>query len=339
MPLPVPVLDDLEWSELVEEARDRVPAIAPAWTDQNLHDPGITIIELLAFTAEQLCYRLDQIPDSHRTRFLTLLGVSRGDDESIDDVLARASRILWAHERLADLVERAGVDSLDQLPRSVVDDTEVPARAATTWDIERLALATPGFTPARVRAWPNHDLDLPCALAPGTVSVTVVPDLPRDQPMLSDAERTAVSAHLDRHRTVGTRIKVFAPRYTTVTVAAVVAPVPDARTERVTAAVTEAVTRFLHPLDGGPDGTGWPFGRDVYQSELLAVIGAVDGVDLPVSVTVASEDDASNQRCANACVPAAHLVSLVSVRVDVVPTDAGHESCAAITTVSPGRCP
>ena len=33
-----------------------------------------------------------------------------------------------------------------------------------------------------------------------------------------------------------------------------------------------ALDRFFHPLAGGPEGGGWPFGRDVYRSEVLQVL-------------------------------------------------------------------
>jgi hypothetical protein len=35
------------------------PAPAPAWTDANTHDPGITLLELLAYAIEPLQYRAD----------------------------------------------------------------------------------------------------------------------------------------------------------------------------------------------------------------------------------------------------------------------------------------
>ena len=35
----------------------------------------------------------------------------------------------------------------------------------------------------------------------------------------------------------------------------------------------------MHPLRGGADGTGWEFGRDVYLSEIAAVIQGTEGVD------------------------------------------------------------
>ena len=42
MPLPLPHLDDRRWQDLVEEGRALIPRLAPAWTDHNVHDPGIT---------------------------------------------------------------------------------------------------------------------------------------------------------------------------------------------------------------------------------------------------------------------------------------------------------
>jgi phage tail sheath protein FI len=36
----------------------------PSWTDHNEHDPGITMLELLAWLSEMLAYRMGQIPDA-----------------------------------------------------------------------------------------------------------------------------------------------------------------------------------------------------------------------------------------------------------------------------------
>ena len=78
MPLSIPVLDDLTWQELVEDGRERIPSTAPRWTDHNAHDPGITLLELLASVAEQVSYRIDRVPPAHRAAFLALLGVQPG---------------------------------------------------------------------------------------------------------------------------------------------------------------------------------------------------------------------------------------------------------------------
>ena len=52
MPLPVPNLDDRKFQELVDEAKRRIPRYAPAWTDHNVSDPGITLIELFAYRSQ-----------------------------------------------------------------------------------------------------------------------------------------------------------------------------------------------------------------------------------------------------------------------------------------------
>ena len=62
MPLPEPILDDLRFQkDLVDEARRRIIRYCPEWTDYNLSDPGITLIELFAWMTEQLTYRLNQV--------------------------------------------------------------------------------------------------------------------------------------------------------------------------------------------------------------------------------------------------------------------------------------
>jgi len=46
--LPLPNLDDRRWADLVDEGRTLIPVSAPAWTDHNIHDPGVTLMEMLA---------------------------------------------------------------------------------------------------------------------------------------------------------------------------------------------------------------------------------------------------------------------------------------------------
>ena len=72
--VPLPNLDDRRWADLVDEGRSMIPVFAPAWTDHNAHDPGITLMEMLAWIAETDIYRVDRIPDSHLRTFLSLIG-------------------------------------------------------------------------------------------------------------------------------------------------------------------------------------------------------------------------------------------------------------------------
>jgi predicted phage baseplate assembly protein len=76
MPLPAPNLDDRRFQDFVDDAKRLLQRRMPAWTDHNVHDPGITLIEAVATIADQLSYRLNQVPERHHRKFLDLLGIT-----------------------------------------------------------------------------------------------------------------------------------------------------------------------------------------------------------------------------------------------------------------------
>jgi predicted phage baseplate assembly protein len=75
MALPVPNLDDRRFQDLVNESKRQINQRCPGWTDHNVHDPGVTLIELFAWMSEQVIYRLNRVPDRNYVKFLELLGV------------------------------------------------------------------------------------------------------------------------------------------------------------------------------------------------------------------------------------------------------------------------
>jgi predicted phage baseplate assembly protein len=75
MSLPVPKLDDRHFQNIVDEAKKRIPHYCKEWTDHNVSDPGVTLIELFAWMTDMLLYRLNQVPDLHYIRFMEMLGI------------------------------------------------------------------------------------------------------------------------------------------------------------------------------------------------------------------------------------------------------------------------
>ena len=76
MALPRPKLDDRQFQDLVDEAKKRIPHYSKEWTDHNVSDPGVTLIELFAWMTDILLYRLNQVPDLHKIEFMEMLGVT-----------------------------------------------------------------------------------------------------------------------------------------------------------------------------------------------------------------------------------------------------------------------
>ena len=75
MSLPAPNLDDRRFQNLVDDAKRLVQRRCPEWTDHNVSDPGVTLIETFAYMTDQVIYRLNRVPDRNYIRFLELLGV------------------------------------------------------------------------------------------------------------------------------------------------------------------------------------------------------------------------------------------------------------------------
>ena len=76
MSFPRPDLDDRRFQDLVDEAKRAIPRYLPEWTNHNVSDPGVALIELFAWMTELTLYRLNRVPDRIYTSFLDLVGIS-----------------------------------------------------------------------------------------------------------------------------------------------------------------------------------------------------------------------------------------------------------------------
>lgn len=74
--IPVPNLDDRDWRAIKDSLIKEIPERCPEWTDWNVSDPGITLIELFSVGIEELIYRLNQVLPKHMREYLNMIGVT-----------------------------------------------------------------------------------------------------------------------------------------------------------------------------------------------------------------------------------------------------------------------
>jgi len=109
MPLPMPVLDNRTWTELIAEGRALIPNASRKWTDHNAHDPGITLMELFAWLSEMLIFRLDRVSPAKVRAFLRLVGVTPRPPLVASTVIALR----------ADPASTAGVDRAERIRKDL----------------------------------------------------------------------------------------------------------------------------------------------------------------------------------------------------------------------------
>jgi predicted phage baseplate assembly protein len=233
----------------------------------------------------------------------------------LTDLEGEAAEVIAAHERILDLADNANETTLDQIPKSEVLALPAPSQAVNLLDTERIALDVPGTVIARVRAWSDTDPALPGLHATGVVTVVILPDMPVAEPEPSPGLIAAVKRYLDRRRIICTRIEVSAPTYVVITVTASVQALVGASPTVVQNGILSALANFLSPLTGGPAGLGWPFGRSVYQAEMLQLIANVPGVDHVDSMTMTA--DAGTPQCGDIMLCPTFLVASGAHQIQV----------------------
>jgi predicted phage baseplate assembly protein len=171
-------------------------------------------------------------------------------------------------------------------------------RAVTAEDYDQLARSAAPQV-ARVRTVPADSTD-----EAGGVRVLLVPAAPTDTQGrlrfedLVPTEETlqAVSEFIDERRTVGARVVVEPPFYQGVTVVATLVARLRTTPEELEREALLALNRYYSPLEGGPDGTGWPFGRPVQAGEVYAVLQRLPGTELIEEVVLFGADPVTGKR-------------------------------------------
>lgn len=171
-------------------------------------------------------------------------------------------------------------ETLEEVRRRAPSALRRRERAVSAQDFADLAKETPGAA--------IHSAYAIAAKAPttdgfvnraGAVSVVVLPDIDHPTPQPNAATLAAVQAWLNPRRLVTTELHVLGPRYFMIThLHARLTVSADADFSKVAETARLALTNWLHPIRGGREGKGWPFGADIYHADIYSVLLNVPGI-------------------------------------------------------------
>lgn len=158
-------------------------------------------------------------------------------------------------------------------------------RAVTAEDFEWLALRASGNV-GRAKC-------LPATPREGEVSVVILPQESNGEgrPLPSPELLNRVKRFLEPRRLITTVVHVVQPKYVDVSAQiSVYFKVSGSQVGAAKKQIEDRVKRYLDPVQGGPDGRGWAFGRGLHKSDLYHLVNSVDGVEYTKEVTLFRED-------------------------------------------------
>jgi predicted phage baseplate assembly protein len=162
MPLTTPKLDDLTFQQIVDHAKRLIPLYCPEWTDHNVSDPGVTLIELFASMMELLLYRVNRVPDKVYLTFLNFIGAQLEPPQPAQArVTFYLTRKVLAEEQLPAGLEVSTARTETQEPIVFVTRDPLTLRPARLVAAYRVgATVTAGVEPVSAEAAVWDEIDL-----------------------------------------------------------------------------------------------------------------------------------------------------------------------------------
>lgn len=226
-------------------------------------------------------------------------------DQILAGVLAGGAENVWPAQGGAD------VEPLDRLRWRAPTVVRHRSQAITAADYEALALqATPAVAVARALPTTHPS----GRHAPGWVTLRIVPHSSEPRPFPSFELRDRVRRYLAARApaAIAHQVAVRPAGFLPVGVTAAVAVGETDAVAAVRDSALLALRRFLHPLTGGPEGRGWPFGRDVFLSDVAALLEGLRGVDYVSTLGLDRDGEPAGERVA---VPEDRMVVAGPLRV------------------------
>lgn len=168
-------------------------------------------------------------------------------------------------------------------------DLKRPYRATTLSDFAYLARHTPGLRFGRTHAVQSLRETEDGVQIP-EISVVVVPYSTSLRPVASEGFLEAVRTQIAANRLLTDPVEVISPTYVEIGMTITVSARTGYSEADLTEAIREEMIGYLDPL-AGFDGSGWPFGRPLYVTDVAGAADALAGVQTVSSVQLSANHE------------------------------------------------
>ncbi|PHV50461.1 hypothetical protein CSQ91_04575 [Janthinobacterium sp. BJB301] len=316
MAFELPDLDRKSYQELAADLVRRIPQYTRQWTDYNDSDPGITLLQLLAWLDESLLYQANAIPVQTDENYLRwVLGLAFSGNQTAYSLAAKANHdaAFLALQQVLAQIEQGAVLNKPTLQQYVLTYIGRPYMALTLPNIDTLALETnqviaqqaaggTGATPLLVRrayaqsagegsvAWILSDAQWRYQYPPypnqagngkrnSTTRRKVLMIEAADDAAAERTLLTAVNKYLAPRVIAGNRVQARAAQFTDINVTLVAGCVPTVRLDVTLGLLFARLFAYFLPCEGGDAGQGWPYDEAPTEAALRQLVLAMPGID------------------------------------------------------------
>lgn len=216
----------------------------------------------------------------------------------------------------------SSVESVENTRLRAPHDLKTRERAVTAEDFSFLARQTPEVAIHSAYALARRALDpLTQSLneVDGAVTVVILPENSKqDLVQPSEAQLRAVCEYLNRKRLITTELYVTGPRYVNFEkIQAEIKVAQNADLKAVADLVQAELLRYFHPLKGGEDSKGWPFGEDVYFGNVYQLIQMIPGVNRVFGLQLKLQGITTSDCSDSIVLPEGHLIYLKAETINL----------------------
>jgi hypothetical protein len=123
-----------------------------------------------------------------------------------------------------------------------------------------------------------------------------------------------VKGYLEAKKLITTRVHVVSPFYNNIFLKVWIALKKNKNEAQVIQEAANRINEYFHPVTGGPDGKGWPLGRNVYRSELYHLLEEIADIDHIAELWINGDAEA-----VSADIEKHQLIALTELTVEKAP--------------------